>query len=71
MSIRARLSKDMFPSILRNLHNSKKIESVIIERALGYDTFYIKNFQGTNEKRQHLYQFIKDNFLAIRHIQIN
>ncbi|KAI7853194.1 hypothetical protein BDC45DRAFT_586851 [Circinella umbellata] len=84
--IQQQLPKDHLQGILRNLHQSKTIETVIIERAQSYDdlpnlslfptnrtlyNFRINHFQGTEEKRQRLYQFINNNFLAIRQIQIN
>lgn len=81
LRIHKKISRSKFKTILRNLLSSTKIQTVMFKKALDYDDipnlssypsnntlhyFYVENFQGTDQKRE----VIKENFLAIRQIQI-
>ena len=82
----SQLSGAFFPTFLINLHLSTKIEKIDFERALTINNisstshnppntslrkFRIKNFRGTEEARNQLYQYITNNFTSIQEIQIN
>ncbi|KAI7860609.1 hypothetical protein BDC45DRAFT_601262 [Circinella umbellata] len=86
LRIYTRLSKILFPTFLRYLHLSKKIQKIELKKTFTPDNilptlhnppntslreFQINDFRGTEEAKNQLHNFIANNFTSIQEIQIN
>ncbi|KAI7847893.1 hypothetical protein BDC45DRAFT_524796 [Circinella umbellata] len=86
LRIHTRLSNTLFPTFLRYLHLSKKIQKIELKRTFTPNNilpilhnppntslreFHINDFRGTEEAKNQLHNFIANNFTSIQEIRIN
>lgn len=85
LRIHSQLSSSLFPTFLRHLQLSTKIQKIEIKKAFIIDNilptlhnppntslreFHVNDFRGTEEAKNELYNYIANNFIAIQEIQI-